>query len=67
MQLAPGVVERSVQGSSRNEMAYLVDGVTSTRRTRGTPRPISTGTRSSRWSSSRPATRPRTTAWSVAP
>ena len=27
MQLAPGVVERSVQGSSRNEMAYLVDGV----------------------------------------
>ncbi len=27
MQMAPGVVERSVQGSSRNEMAYLVDGV----------------------------------------
>ena len=26
MQITPGVVERSVAGSSRNEMAYLVDG-----------------------------------------
>lgn len=26
MQITPGVVERSVAGSSRNEMAYLIDG-----------------------------------------
>src|SRR4029079_4113552 len=27
IQLAPGVVERSVQGSARNDTAYLIDGI----------------------------------------